>query len=65
MHVADKPDMGAIFADGAAIERALTLAVRDAVLRHKRLGQPIAIWRDGRVVEIAPEDIADPPQPRT
>lgn len=39
------------------IERALRAAVRDALLRHKRDGDPVAVWRDGRVVWIQAEDI--------
>lgn len=59
MQTADKPDIAAVFADGKAIERAMTQAVREAVLRHKRLGQSVFTWRDGKVVEIPPEDIPD------
>jgi hypothetical protein len=36
---------------------ALRRAVRAALLEHKRAGNPIAAWRDGKVVWIAPEDI--------
>jgi len=32
-------------------------AVREAVLRHKRLGESIFIWRDEKVVEIPPDEI--------
>ena len=32
-------------------------AGREALARHKALGIPIADWRDGRVVEIPPEEI--------
>jgi hypothetical protein len=32
-------------------------AVRQALRRHKRLGNPIASWRDGKVVIIPPEEI--------
>ena len=39
------------------ILKAMTEAVREAVLRHKRLGNPVAVWRDGRVVWLAPEEI--------
>jgi hypothetical protein len=39
------------------VERALARAVRKALLRHKQAGNPIAAWRDGQVVWIAPEDI--------
>jgi hypothetical protein len=39
------------------ILRALREAVREALLDHKRAGNPVAIWRDGRVVWVQPEDI--------
>jgi hypothetical protein len=41
--------------------RAMRKAVREAVLRHKLLGQPIAVSRDGKVVWIPPEEIEVPP----
>jgi hypothetical protein len=59
MQTADRPNLGAIIADSAAIQRAMESAVREAVLRHKRLGQSIFVWRDGRVVEIPPEEIPE------
>jgi hypothetical protein len=42
------------------IQRALRRAVREALQRHKQAGHPIAVWRDGRVVWIEPEDIVLP-----
>jgi len=45
------------------IQEALNKGVRDALRRHKQAGNPVAVWRDGKVVWIAPEDIpveADP-----
>jgi len=39
------------------IERALRAAVRDALMRHKRDGDPVAVWREGRVVWLQPEEI--------
>lgn len=36
---------------------ALHEAARDARRRHKFYGVPLVIWRDGRVVEIPPEEI--------
>ncbi len=44
--------------DLAAIQAAMSRAVRAALRRHKRAGNPVAIWRDGAVVRVAPEDIA-------
>lgn len=43
--------------DGKAIDAAVNAAIRDALLEHKRAGNPIASWKDGKVVWIAPEDI--------
>jgi hypothetical protein len=39
------------------IERALRQAVRDALHRHKLAGNPVAVWRNGRVIWIPPEEI--------
>ena len=38
------------------IEKALRRAVNHALLIHKRLGNPIATWKDGKVV-VPPEEI--------
>lgn len=35
----------------------MQLAVREALLQHKRAGNPIAVWRNDRVEWIQPEDI--------
>ena len=39
------------------IQAAFSRAVRHALLMHKRAGNPVAVWRDGRVVIIPPEGI--------
>lgn len=39
------------------IEQILRRAVRHALLMHKRLGNPIATWRNGKVVIVPPEEI--------
>ena len=36
---------------------AIQLAGREAVARHKSLGQSIVVWRDGKVVVVPPEEI--------
>jgi len=38
------------------IEKALRRAANHALLIHKRLGNPIATWKDGKVV-VPPEEI--------
>ena len=42
---------------------ALRLAAREAILDHKRAGDPIAVWENGQVVWIAPEDIPEDDDP--
>ncbi|HEY6231122.1 MAG TPA: hypothetical protein VIW64_07655 [Pyrinomonadaceae bacterium] len=46
-----------------AIERVLQTGVRRALSIHRRLGNPIAIWKDGKVVIVPPEDIVISPEP--
>lgn len=46
-----------LFEEGTAIDEALRSAVREALLWHKKLGNPIAVWEDSRVVWIPPEEI--------
>jgi isoaspartyl peptidase/L-asparaginase-like protein (Ntn-hydrolase superfamily) len=54
---AEKKDIAAIFEAGKPIDDAVNRAVEDALLDHKRAGNPVCVWRDGQVVWVAPEDI--------
>jgi hypothetical protein len=36
--------------------QALRDAVGTAIAEHKRFGVPLVIWRDGKIVEISPEE---------
>ena len=45
-----------------AAERVLREAVHEAIRRHKLLGLPIAVSRQGKVVWIPPEEIEVPPK---
>ncbi|HEV2829543.1 MAG TPA: hypothetical protein VGW76_18235 [Pyrinomonadaceae bacterium] len=45
-----------------AIEHILQAGVRQALSIHKRLGNSIAIWKDGKVVIIPPEEIVISPE---
>ena len=38
-------------------EMALRAAVEGVIIEHARLGLPIYIWRDGKVVELSPEEL--------
>jgi hypothetical protein len=44
-------------ANAIEIGKVFQRAVNDALRMHKRLGNPIAAWRDGKVVIIPPEEI--------
>jgi hypothetical protein len=50
-------DVGRAFADADAVTEAVRQAGREARLKHKQLGVPLVVWRDGQVVEIPPEEI--------
>lgn len=46
-----------IMRDREKISKALAQAVQNALLKHKQAGNPVAVWRDGKVVWIPPEEI--------
>jgi hypothetical protein len=49
-----------VFQSDTAVSEALRVAVAEALERHKRAGKPIAVWRDGKVVWVAADDINVP-----
>jgi hypothetical protein len=57
MQPSDRPDIEALFSEGKVLERAAQRAVREALRRHKLLGESIVVWENGRIVEIPPEEI--------
>jgi hypothetical protein len=44
---------------GKRAEIAFKIAVAKAINEHARLGLPIYIWRDGRVVELSPDEVGN------
>jgi hypothetical protein len=50
-------DIGRIFADGRLIDKALRTAVREALLRHKQAGVPVAVYQHGKTVWIPADKI--------
>ena len=57
-------DISRIFRERTLIDQALNASVRDAVLEHKQRGLPLVVWRDGKIVWTAPEEVSpgDGPQ---
>lgn len=56
-------DIGRIIREGTAIDRAMVAAQRRVILRHRQLGIPLVLWRDGQVVEVDPETVDLPELP--
>ncbi len=52
-------DLEQLLSDTAKVESALRAAVREALARHKKAGNAVAVWRDGKVVWLSPEAIPD------
>lgn len=46
--------------DGDVLDRAMVAARRRVIRQHRLLGVPLVIWRDGMVVEVAPESVELP-----
>lgn len=46
-----------IFNDPYAVRKAIQTGINAALLKHKQLGKPICVWRDGNVVWIEAENI--------
>jgi hypothetical protein len=55
--MSNNPTIDELFQDGRAIDEALKEAARDARRLHKALGNPMATWKDGKVVWVPPEEI--------
>lgn len=58
-----KRDVADIFGTPGLVEAAMRRGVRDALRRHKLLGESIAVSRDGKVVIVPPEEIVVPELP--
>lgn len=45
------------FDDHTANAAALARAGREAILKHAEAGHPVAVWQDGKVVWLQPEEV--------
>lgn len=50
-------DIGRIIREGTLVDEAIRKATRDALLMHKKLGDPVVGWKDGKAVWIPAEEI--------
>ena len=50
-------DISEILLDPTVVVQAAREAAQEAVQRHKQMGLPLAVWKDGAVVWVAPEDL--------
>lgn len=50
-------NINAVFDDGSQVDAALAEAIREAILFHKRMENPIATWSGGKVLWLAPNQI--------
>ncbi len=46
-----------ILSDPNVLVQAAREAARDAIQRHKQAGLPLAVWRNGAVAWVAPEEL--------
>jgi hypothetical protein len=50
-------NIDAVFEEGTPIDEAIDEAFRAAVEKHRQLGLPLVVWRDGKIVEVMPDEI--------
>lgn len=50
-------DISAVFDEGAPIDEALRQAVREEMLRHKKLGLPVVEYVDGKIIWVPSDEI--------
>lgn len=51
-------DRAYLFNDSEVVTNALAKGVRAALEQHRRAGNYVVAWRDGRVVRIEPDEIS-------
>jgi hypothetical protein len=58
MSMADQPevDIETAMIDGALIDEAMDEAAANAIEAHRRVGLPLAVWRNGKVEWIDAEE---------
>jgi hypothetical protein len=57
MNEETRKSISEVLADDTLVNEGIGQAVREAVLKHARAGQPVATWQDGKVVWIPADDV--------
>jgi hypothetical protein len=52
-----RPNISELMAAGTPVDEALSRGIRQAMLRHKRLGESVVGWQDGKPVIIPADQI--------
>ena len=50
-------DIGRTIREGTLVDEAIRKAIRDAMLSHKWMGDPVVGWKNGKVVWIPADQI--------
>ena len=58
-------DIGRIIREGTLVDEAIRKAIRDAMLMHKKLGDPVVGLKNGKVVWIPADQIEVDEEPLT
>ena len=53
-------EIEAVMRDDNAVSQAFVAAYRRTVVRHRYLGLPLIVWKDGRVVEVSADEVELP-----
>ena len=51
----DREELAERFTRDEEVDRAVKEAVEHALEHHEKKGNPVAIWRDGRIVSVDPD----------
>lgn len=57
-------DIGRLMEEGAPIDRAVEEAQAITVRRHRQMGLPLVVWREGRVCWVSADEIPLPGEER-
>ncbi len=56
----EQPDIDAIMRDQTLVQRAIAQGAIDTVIRARKLGHKLVVWKDGAVAEVDPFEIELP-----